>query len=246
MVILVVAADDGVMPQTVEAINHAEKAGVPLVVAINKCDKTGVDVKKIKEGLMKYNVILEEFGGEVPAVEISALKGRGMTELEETLLTVSEVCDFRGDESGPVEGVIIESSVDKGLGNVATILVQRGTLKIGDIIVAGGTWCKVRLMTDEHGLSVKEAGPSTPMKVCGWKELPGSGDVVLQVKGEDRAKEVTAYRDMVSERKKRMQSVDEINDRRAKEREIEESEVAVETDKSKILPLIVKGTILPR
>ncbi|KAI8825695.1 uncharacterized protein EV422DRAFT_137193 [Fimicolochytrium jonesii] len=179
IVVLVVAADDGVMPQTVEAIKHSQTAGVPIVVAINKCDKPDANVRKLKEGLLRYDVVLEEFGGEIPAVEVSGLTGKGLDELEETIVTMAEVMDIRGDPNGPVEGVVIESKLVRGKGNVATLMIRRGTLTPGDVVVAGNTWSKVRIMHDEHGVDVKKAGPSTPVEVMGWKDLPAAGDLVF-------------------------------------------------------------------
>lgn len=184
IVVLVVAADDGVMPQTREAIEHAQSAGVPIVVAINKCDKPGVDSTRVKQDLARYNVHLEEIGGDVPAVEVSGLTGKNLDQLEETIATLSEVLELRAERTNGAEGVVIESQVEKGRGNVATVLVRRGTLKPGSTVVAGQTWCKVRSMTDHQGKSVKEAPPGTPVKVTGWKEVPMAGDEMLQAKDE--------------------------------------------------------------
>lgn len=185
IVVLVVAADDGVMPQTEEAIQHAQSAGVPIVVAINKCDKPGVDPSRVKQDLARYNVHLEEIGGDVPAVEVSGLTGQNLDQLEETIVTLSEVLELRAEREGiKAEGVVIESQVEKGRGNVATVLVRRGTLKPGATIVAGRTWCKVRSMTDHQGKVVKEALPGTPVKVIGWKEVPSAGDEMLEAPDE--------------------------------------------------------------
>ncbi|KAJ3020389.1 hypothetical protein HKX48_000858 [Thoreauomyces humboldtii] len=181
IVVLVVAADDGVMPQTVEAIKHSLNANVPIIVAINKCDKPDVNTRKIKEGLLRYDVVLEEFGGEIPAVEVSGLTGKGLDELEETIVTLAEVLDIRGDSTGAVEGVVVESKLVRGKGNVATVLVRRGKLTPGTVVVAGNSWSKVRVMHDEHGEEVLEAGPSLPVEVMGWRELPAAGDEVLGI-----------------------------------------------------------------
>jgi translation initiation factor IF-2 len=189
IVVLVVAADDGVMPQTQEAIQHAQAANVPIVVAINKCDKPGVDSSHVKQELARYNVHLEEIGGDVPCVEVSGLTGLNLDQLEETIVTLSEILELKAEKNNGAEGVVIESQIEKGRGNVASILVQRGTLKTGNVVVAGQTWCKVRSMTDYQGKAVKEATPGTPVKVIGWKDVPSAGDEMLQAKDEVRKKE---------------------------------------------------------
>lgn len=187
IVVLVVAADDGVMPQTQEAIQHAHTANVPIVVAINKCDKPGVDTSRVKQELARYNVHLEEIGGDVPCVEVSGLTGKNLDQLEETIVTLSEILELKADKtSGAAEGVVIESQIEKGRGNVATILVQQGTLKAGSVVVAGQTWCKVRSMTDYQGKPVKEATPGMPIKVIGWKDVPSAGDEMLTATDEVR------------------------------------------------------------
>lgn len=187
IVVLVVAADDGVMPQTQEAIQHAHTANVPIVVAINKCDKPGVDASRVKQELARYNVHLEEIGGDVPCVEVSGLTGKNLDQLEETIVTLSEILELKADRgSGAAEGVVIESQIEKGRGNVATILVQQGTLKAGSVVVAGQTWCKVRSMTDYQGKPVKEATPGMPVKVIGWKDVPSAGDEMLTATDEVR------------------------------------------------------------
>jgi translation initiation factor IF-2 len=184
IVVLVVAADDGVMPQTQEAIQHAHAANVPIVVAINKCDKPGVDTTRVKQELARYNVHLEEIGGDVPCVEVSGLTGKNLDQLEETIVTLSEILELKADRENGAEGVVIESQIEKGRGNVATILVERGTLKAGSVVVAGQTWCKVRSMTDYQGKPVKEATPGMPVKVIGWKDVPSAGDEMLTATDE--------------------------------------------------------------
>lgn len=187
IIVLVVAADDGVMPQTQEAIQHAQNAGVPLVVAINKCDKPGVDTSLVKQELARYNVHLEEIGGDVPCVEVSGLTGYNLDQLEETISTLSEILELKAEQDQlGAEGVVLESQIEKGRGNVATVLVKRGILKPGSVVVAGNTWCKVRSMTDHQGKPVKQALPGTPVKVIGWKEVPSAGDEMLQAKDEVR------------------------------------------------------------
>lgn len=185
IIVLVVAADDGVMPQTQEAIKHAHNAGVPLVVAVNKCDKPGVDASRVKQELARYNVHLEEIGGDVPCVEVSGLTGLNLDQLEETISTLSEILELKAEQQGmDAEGVVLESQIEKGRGNVATVLVRRGVLKPGSVVVAGSTWCKVRSMTDHQGKPLKQALPGTPVKVIGWKDVPNAGDELLQAKDE--------------------------------------------------------------
>ncbi|KND05091.1 translation initiation factor IF-2 [Spizellomyces punctatus DAOM BR117] len=247
IVVLVVAADDGVMPQTVEAIKHALTAQVPIIVAINKCDKPHINLRKVKEGLLRHEIVLEEYGGEIPAVQISALTGKGLDELEENILTLAEVMDIRGDPSGPVEGVVVESKLVRGRGNVATVLVKRGTLKPGGVVVAGTTWCKVRVMHDEHGVAVKEAGPSLPVEVMGWKELPAAGDEVLGADKEDLAKKVVESRVERTRRLKAIEGIDQLNAARQKEKQVREGKVDAATpDDTSTIPtqnIILKADV---
>ncbi|KAJ3305111.1 hypothetical protein HDV03_002038 [Kappamyces sp. JEL0829] len=214
IVVLVVAADDGIMPQTIEAIQHSLKAQVPIVVAINKCDKPGVDPQKIKESLLRHEVIVEDMGGEVPAVNISGKTGLGLEELEETILAIAEIADYRGDPTGLVEGIIVEAKLSKQFGNVATMIVQRGTLRPGAIVVAGNTWCRVRRMIDEYGRPLTSAGPSSPVEVLGWKELPDAGDVVLEADSEGLAKRVISNRKRREELQRSAKAIEEINEKR--------------------------------
>nr|KAJ3422964.1 hypothetical protein HK105_005313 [Polyrhizophydium stewartii] len=249
IVVLVVAADDGVMPQTVEAIKHSLAANVPIIVAINKCDKPGINLKKAKEGLIRYDIIPEDFGGDVPTVAVSGLTGKGLDELEETILTVSEVLDLRGDAEGPCEATIIESKLSRERGNVATVLVQRGTLRPGDVLVSGTTWCKARRLLDENGKELLEAGPSMPIEVMGWKELPAAGDLVLQAESENQAKRVVQDRIRRDEQLRSVKMIEESNERRSKEKQERadmlsgEASKPRETDDSneRELRLIIKG-----
>ncbi|KAJ3195856.1 hypothetical protein HK101_010834 [Irineochytrium annulatum] len=226
IVVLVVAADDGVMPQTIEAIKHTRAAKVQMIVAINKCDKPGVNPSKIKEELLKHEVILEDYGGEIPAVEVSGLTGKGLDTLEDTIVTLAELSDIRGDPTGNVEGYVLESRMAKGRGSVATVLVKRGTLKLGQVIVAGKCWCKVKSITDENGAALKEAGPSMPAEVTGWRDLPSAGDFALQANSEDHAKEVVTARVDKSKNLEFLKSIDDLNvkrTRRAAEKAAEEA-----------------------
>lgn len=218
IVVLVVAADDGLKPQTIEAIKHAHNAEVPMIVAINKIDKVGSDIDKVKQDLMQYGVIAEDFGGDTQVVEISALKKTGLDKLEEAIVTLSEVLDIRGDAEGPIDGVVLESQVQKGKGNVATVLVKHGTVSPGDILVAGSTWCKVKSMYNDHGQLVKKVSPSMPVEVLGWKDLPGAGEKVRQVESENGAKQYITALSRSLQRTKELQNIDNINQKRISEK----------------------------
>ncbi|XP_071961965.1 translation initiation factor IF-2, mitochondrial-like [Antedon mediterranea] len=194
IVILVVAADDGVMEQTRESIKFAEQAGVPLIVAINKCDKPVADPEQAKRELLGHGIQLEDFGGEVQAVKISALKGTNIDILGESIIAQAEVMELKADVTGLVQANVIESKVDRGKGPVATIIVERGTLKKGCILVAGKSMCRVRNLYNEHNQQIGEAPPSTPVEVAGWKEIPAAGELILEVESEKRAREVIDWR----------------------------------------------------
>jgi translation initiation factor IF-2 len=194
IVILVVAADDGVMPQTVEAIAHAKAAGVPIIVAINKIDKGDANPSRVKNELLQHEIQVEELGGDVLAVEVSALKGTGLDKLEEAILLQSEVLDLKANPNRPGDGAVIEAKLDKGRGPVATVLVQRGTLKQGDIVVAGAEWGRVRALVNDRGETVAQALPAEPVEVLGLSGTPEAGDEFVVVDSEARAREVTEYR----------------------------------------------------
>ena len=194
IVILVVAADDGVMPQTVEAIQHARAARVPLIVAINKMDKPDANPDKVMQELTQYEVLTEEWGGDTMMVQVSAKAGTGIDELLDAILLQAEVLELKAPITGPARGAIVESSLDKGRGPVATVLVQSGTLKRGDIIVSGGEYGRVRAMFDEAGVPVESAGPSIPVQVLGLSGTPNAGDDVITVTDERRAREVAEFR----------------------------------------------------
>ncbi|KAI8082756.1 translation initiation factor IF-2 [Halteromyces radiatus] len=222
IIVLVVAADDGVMPQTQEAIKHAHNAGVPMVVAVNKCDKPGVDTSKVKQELARYNVHLEEIGGDVPCVEVSGLTGLNLDQLEETIATLSEILELKAEQQGMgAEGVVLESQVEKGRGNVATVLVRRGTLKAGSVVVAGNTWCKVRSMTDHQGKPLKQALPGTPVK--------------------SMAKTVVENRLTRQQRDQQLQDLEIINAKRRQQREILEHERLVEKQYQKEMMMYQRG-----
>ena len=194
IVILVVAADDGVMPQTKEAIAHAKAAGVPIIVAINKMDKPSADPSRVRTDLLREDIVVESMGGDVIDVEVSALKGLNLDKLLEMILLQSEVLELKANPLRTAEGIVIEAQLDKGRGPVATVLVQKGTLKVGDILVAGSEWGRVRAMLDENGQQVKEAPPSKPVEVLGFNGTPAAGDMVAVVENEARAREIVDYR----------------------------------------------------
>jgi len=194
VVVLVVAADDGVMPQTVEAIQHARAAGVPIVVAVNKIDKSDADPERVRTELSKHEVISEEWGGENIFVPVSARTGQGIDQLLEAILLQAEVLELRAPRTGLAAGVVIESSIEKGRGAVATVLVKRGTLRMGDPIIAGSEFGRVRAMFDENGQPVQEAPPSMPVAVLGLAAAPNAGDELLAVESERKAREVALYR----------------------------------------------------
>lgn len=190
IVVLVVAADDGVMPQTVEAINHAKAAGVPIIVAINKIDKPGANPERVKQQLSEYGLIPEEWGGDTIFVNVSAKNRKGIDTLLEMILLVAEMAELKADYNARASGVIIEAKLDKGRGPVATVLVQKGILKVGDAIVAGAAYGKVRAMKDSLGRMVKSASPSIPVEVMGFSEVPVAGDVIKVVSSEKEAREL--------------------------------------------------------
>jgi translation initiation factor IF-2 len=194
IVVLVIAADDGVMPQTIEAIQHSKAAGVALVVAINKIDRENADPERVKNELSQHEVIPEEWGGENLFVNVSAQTGEGVDKLLETILLQAEIMDLTAVAEGPAQGIVIESSLEKGRGAVATLLVQSGTLRQGDMIIAGEEFGRVRNMFDEAQNSIKVAGPSSPAVVLGLSKTPGSGDDFLAVKNERKAREVAEFR----------------------------------------------------
>jgi len=197
IVVLVVAADDGIMPQTIEAINHAKAANVPLIVAVNKMDLPDANPNKVKQGLLQYEVIPEEMGGDVQIVEVSATKKMNLDGLEEIVQLRSEFLELQANPNRPADGVVIEAELDRSRGAVATLLVQRGTLSVGDIFVAGPQWGRVRALQDHHGNDVESAGPSMPVVVLGLNGTPAAGDEFNVVEGEGRAREVAEYRQRV-------------------------------------------------
>jgi translation initiation factor IF-2 len=194
IVILVVAADDSVMPTTIEAINHTRAAGVPIIVAINKIDKPDANPDRVRTDLLRQEIVVESMGGDTLEVEVSAKARTNLDKLLETILLQSEVLDLKANPNRTAEGTVIEAKLDKGRGPVATVLVQRGTLKVGDILVAGGAWGKVRALLDDHSAQVKEAPPSMPVEVLGFQDTPEAGDRFAVVENEARARQIADYR----------------------------------------------------
>jgi translation initiation factor IF-2 len=194
LVILVVAADDGVMPQTIEAINHAKAGEVPLIVAINKIDKGEADPEKVKRELLQHGVVPEEFGGDAAFVSVSAKTGQGIDDLLERVLLQAEMLELKAPVEAPARGVVIEARLDKGRGPVATVLVQSGTLRRGDIVLTGAVHGRVRAMLDENGQPVDAAGPSIPVEIQGLSEVPNAGEEMTTLSDERKAREIALFR----------------------------------------------------
>ncbi|MEG2083768.1 MAG: translation initiation factor IF-2, partial [Oscillospiraceae bacterium] len=192
--VLVVAADDGIMPQTVEAINHAKAAGVTIIVAINKIDKPEANPEKVKQGLTEYNLVPEEWGGDVICVPVSAKTGEGVDNLLESITLVSEVLELKANPDRAAKGTVIEAKLDRGRGPIASVLVQNGTLHTGDVIIAGTAVGRIRAMTDDRGNKIDEAGPSMPVEITGLVEVPAAGDVLNAVADEKLARELVEMR----------------------------------------------------
>jgi len=234
LVILVVAADDGVMPQTVEAIAHAKAAGVPMIVAVNKIDKGDANPTRVKTELLQHEIQVEDLGGDVQVVEVSATKGTNLDKLEEAILLQAEILDLKANPDRAAEGAVVEAKLDKGRGPVATVLVQRGTLKVGDIVVAGAEWGKVRLLANERGETVQSAGPSTPIEVLGLSAPPEAGDEMVVVESEARAREVAEYRARKRREQRQASSSRQTLDQLLKTREAGER---------RLLPLVLKTDV---
>ena len=194
IVVLVVAADDGVMPQTVEAINHAKAAGVPLIVAINKMDKPEADPQRVRTDLLQHEIVVESMGGDTIEVEVSAKTGKNLDKLLEMIHLQAEIMELKANPNRPAEGVVIEAKLERGRGPVGTVLIQRGTLRVGQVVVAGRAWGRVRALIDDKGEHINAAGPSVPAEVLGFDSAPEAGDQLAVVENEARARELTAYR----------------------------------------------------
>ncbi|MDP1640323.1 MAG: translation initiation factor IF-2, partial [Hyphomicrobium sp.] len=194
IVVLVVAADDGVMPQTIEAINHAKAAGVPIIVAINKIDKPQADPNRVRTELLQYEIVVESMSGETLEVPVSALKRTNLDKLLEAIHLQAEILDLKASRNRSAEGIVVEAKLERGRGPVGTVLVQRGTLRVGDIVVAGKAWGRVRALIDELGANTPSAGPSVPVEILGFDSAPEAGDQFAVVESEARAREITDYR----------------------------------------------------
>ena len=234
IVVLVVAADDGVQPQTIEAINHAKAADVPIIVAVNKMDKEGVNPDTVKNRLGEFELIPEEWGGETLFVPVSALKGEGIDELLENIILQAEVLDLGANPDRAAEGVVIEAKMERGRGPVATVLVQTGTLKQGDFVVLGGAYGRVRAMSDHRGKKVKVAGPSMPVEVVGLSDLPGVGDSLLVARSDKDARAVAEYR--VNEKRSNAMSS-------TRRRTAEDLFAAVERGELKTVNVVIKADV---
>ena len=234
IVVLVVAADDGVMPQTVEAINHAKAAHVPLIVAINKMDKPGADPNRVRTDLLQHEVVVESMSGETLEVPVSALKKTGLDKLLEAIHLQAELLDLKANPARSAEGVVIEAKLERGRGPVGTVLVQRGTLHVGDIIVAGSAWGRVRALIDDRGDPVSDAGPSVPVEILGFDSAPEAGDPFAVVESEARAREITDYRT-----RKRRQTLGSAGTARTLEQMMQQLKEAGRKE----FPLLVKGDV---
>jgi translation initiation factor IF-2 len=234
--ILVVAADDGVMPQTVEALNHAQSAGVPIVVAVNKVDKEGANPSKIRQQLTEFNLVAEEYGGDVLFVDVSALTGKGIPDLlDAVLLTADAALDLRANPDRDARGVAIEANLDKGRGSVATVLIQSGTLEVGDSIVAGAAHGRVRAMFDENGTAVTSAGPSRPVQVLGLQSVPRAGDTFVVAEDERQARQIAEKREAADRNALLAKSRKRIS--------LEDFTKALEDGKVESLNLVIKGDV---
>jgi translation initiation factor IF-2 len=234
LVVLVVAADDGVMPQTVEAINHAKSAGVPLIVAINKIDKPDADPQRVRTDLLQHHVVVESMSGDTLEVAVSALKRTGLDKLLEAISLQAELLELKANPNRSAEGVVIEAKLERGRGPIGTVLVQRGTLRVGDIVVAGSAWGKVRALIDDRGENVTQAGPSVPVEILGFDAAPDAGDPFSVVESEGRAREIADYRV-----RKRRQTLGSAGTARTLEQMMQQLKEAGRKE----FPLVVKGDV---
>ena len=234
IVILVVAADDGIMPQTIEAIAHAKAAQVPIIVAINKIDKPEANPNRVRTQLLEHELVVESMGGDVQEIEVSALKKMNLDKLEEAILLQAEIMDLKANPNRSAEGIVIESRVEQGRGAVATVLVQRGTLKVGDILVAGSESGRVRTLSNDRGETIKTAGPSEPVEITGLQAAPNAGDEVFVVESEARAREVAAFRQSQGQKTRNAISA---------RGTLEEMFTAIKAGETKELPVVIKADV---
>ncbi|ALE03395.1 translation initiation factor IF-2 [Bartonella ancashensis] len=234
--VLVVAADDSIMPQTIESINHAKAANVPIIVAINKIDKPTADAQKVRTGLLQQEVFVETMGGETLEVEVSAKTGKNIDKLLEAILLQAEILDLKADPERTADGIVIEAKLDRGRGPVATVLIQKGTLHLADIIVAGNEWGRIRALIDDHGKHIKEAGPSTPIEILGMQGTPQAGDRFVVVTHEAKAREISEYRQRLARDKN-------VARRTGSRGSLEQMMTKLQTAGIKEFPLIIKGDV---
>jgi translation initiation factor IF-2 len=234
IVVLVVAADDGVMPQTVEALNHAKAAGVPMIIAINKIDKPQADPTRVRTDLLQYEIVVESMGGDTLEVPVSALKRTNLDKLLEAIHLQAEILDLKANPNRSAEGIVIEAKLERGRGPVGTVLVQRGTLAVGDIVVAGAAWGRVRALIDDHGANIAKAGPSVPVEILGFDSAPEAGDQFAVVENEARAREITDYR--VRKRRETLGSA-------GNKSTLEQMMAQLKEAGRKEFPLVIKGDV---
>src|SRR5690606_22718605 len=234
--ILVVAADDSVMPQTIESINHAKAAGVPIIVAINKIDKPTADAQRVRTQLLQHEVFVETMGGETLDVEVSAKNGTNLDKLLEAILLQAEILDLKANPNRTAEGVVVEAELDRGRGAVATVLVQTGTLRPGQIVVAGDQWGRVRALVNDKGEHVKEAGPAMPVEVLGLSGTPAAGDKFAVVENESRAREISEYRQRLAREK-------QVARQAGSRGSLEQMMSQLQNTGLKEFPLLVKGDV---
>ncbi|MEL6751910.1 MAG: translation initiation factor IF-2, partial [Pseudomonadota bacterium] len=233
IVILVVAADDGVMPQTIEAINHAKAANVPIIVAINKMDKPSAEPDRVRTELLQHEIIVESMSGETLEVEVSALKRLGLDGLLDAISMQAEILELSANPERNAEGVVIEAKLERGRGPVGTVLIERGTLRVGQVVVAGTAWGKVRALINDQGQHVKEAGPSVPVEILGFGSTPEAGDQMAVVENEAKAREITEYR----ERKRREKMAGGVA------RTLEQMMTQLKEDGKKEFPVLIKSDV---
>ena len=236
IVVLVVAADDSVMPQTIEAIQHALAAKAPIVLAINKIDTPGANPTKVKQDLLQHNIITEELGGDVVSVEVSALKKTNIDELLSTINLQAEILDLKAVRNGIASGIVVESRVDTGRGVVATLLVSRGNLKVGDILVAGENWGKIRALLDHNNKNKSEAYPSDPVEILGLNSAPQAGDIFTVVETEARAREVTEYRKNISQK-------NNISGLKSSPTNLDQMLSQIKQGERKVMPIVLKADV---
>ena len=232
IVILVVAADDGIMPQTIEAIDHAKAAEVPIIVAINKIDRPNADPTRVRNELLQHELVVEEMGGDILAIEVSATEKTNLDSLVESILLQAELLELKANPNRPGEGVVIEANLETGRGAVATMLMQRGTLAVGDIVVAGAEWGRIRAISDHDGHTIKTAGPSQPVEVMGLSGSPSAGEDFAVVESEQRAREITEFR----QRRNRAQKA-----AAAPRGSLEQMFLDIEAGEIKELPVLIKA-----